>query len=159
MTEQILVDGHNMIIPVSLEYFFTLLFVIAFIKLQMTDIMSQNFDYNNEQPGMSKCPNCQVTKRPDIYHCTECEACVEGHDHHCGVVGNCIGDVNMKYFIQFIAYGGMQVLFFGVTKQFFDNNRFNKKRSEQNGALVFGVLGILIIFGGTLLVMACSFLS
>ena len=47
-------------------------------------------------------------------HCYECNACVEGHDHHCGVVGTCIGDKTFKYFIQFMTYGGLQFGLVGV---------------------------------------------
>lgn len=40
-------------------------------------------------------------------HCDECDICVEGYDHHCGVVGVCIGDTSFKYFVQFIIYSGL----------------------------------------------------
>ena len=42
-----------------------------------------------------KCEQCLVFKdeaeERKIMHCDECEMCVEGYDHHCGVLGNCIG--------------------------------------------------------------------
>lgn len=49
--------------------------------------------------GEKRCNHCGILLRPDIEYCADCDACVEGHDHHCGVVGTCVGDPNIKFFI------------------------------------------------------------
>ena len=41
-------------------------------------------------------------------HCIDgCDVCVEGYDHHCGVIGICVGDFNFKYFLQMLFYAGV----------------------------------------------------
>mmetsp|Transcript_29451 Transcript_29451/g.44614 ORF Transcript_29451/g.44614 Transcript_29451/m.44614 type:complete len:122 (+) Transcript_29451:327-692(+) len=106
VTERIIKEDNTMWIPFFLMYLFALLFVVSLCRLQCKDIMSSNFE-TAQNPQASRCPNCMVVKRPDIQHCDECEACIEGYDHHCGVVGMCIGDVNFKYFTQVIVYSGL----------------------------------------------------
>ena len=53
--------------------------------------------------------------RPDMHHCTYCKACIEGYDHHCGVIGICIGDANFKYFILFQFYAGLMYIFMAIS--------------------------------------------
>lgn len=63
------------------------------------------------------CMECNVYKRPDMLHCEYCFICVEGYDHHCGVIGMCVGDQNFKYFLQMIAYGALDL--FLISKSLF----------------------------------------
>ena len=37
------------------------------------------------------CPTCEVVCSPETRHCFICDKCVEGFDHHCQWVNNCIG--------------------------------------------------------------------
>lgn len=49
-----------------------------------------------------------VYSPPFPYHahrCPECHVMVDEFDHHCGVLGVCVGRGNMKYFITFLFFG------------------------------------------------------
>jgi hypothetical protein len=40
------------------------------------------------------CGACRVWRPPTARHCTDCNFCVEAFDHHCGVLGKCVGAGN-----------------------------------------------------------------
>lgn len=50
------------------------------------------------------------------HHCRVCDHCVAEFDHHCGVVGVCIGRGNRKHFINLLSFGalGLNLLFCGA---------------------------------------------
>ena len=56
--------------------------------------------------GDFSCATCMTLKTDEVFHCEECGVCVKGYDHHCIVMGNCIGRYNL---IPFYA-----MLFFSV---------------------------------------------
>ena len=58
------------------------------------DLHSDYYDY---------CECCEVNLPLDrsISHCYSCGACIEGLDHHCPWIGQCIGKKNEKYFVRF----------------------------------------------------------
>ena len=69
------------------------------------------FDYKN-LIEILYCPECKIyypkTGRK-IVHCDVCEICIIGYDHHCDVIGKCVGKYNMIIFIVF-ALSGMTFL-------------------------------------------------
>lgn len=51
-------------------------------------------------PGqVTKCGNCELRRPERAHHCWRCDTCVLRMDHHCSLVGNCIGWRNHKYFV------------------------------------------------------------
>lgn len=46
----------------------------------------------NKLDPNSLCPTCEVMCTLESRHCFICNRCVEGFDHHCQWVNNCIGE-------------------------------------------------------------------
>jgi len=53
-------------------------------------------------PIKEYCPTCIVKKSSETKHCQICDICVEGFDHHCSWLNNCIGKRNMYLFWIFL---------------------------------------------------------
>uniref|UniRef100_A0A8C3L254 Palmitoyltransferase n=1 Tax=Chrysolophus pictus TaxID=9089 RepID=A0A8C3L254_CHRPC len=53
------------------------------------------------------CSRCEAYRPPRAHHCRVCHRCVHRMDHHCPWINNCIGELNQKYFIQFLFYTGL----------------------------------------------------
>eukprot|EP01089_Gocevia_fonbrunei_P003830 TRINITY_DN13787_c0_g1_i1.p1 TRINITY_DN13787_c0_g1~~TRINITY_DN13787_c0_g1_i1.p1 ORF type:complete len:281 (-),score=26.84 TRINITY_DN13787_c0_g1_i1:18-860(-) len=51
------------------------------------------------------CFICELERPTDSHHCKHCNRCVEGMDHHCYFVENCIGKNNFKAFLLLLIYG------------------------------------------------------
>lgn len=45
------------------------------------------------------CSTCKIYRLPKATHCKFCNRCAKEFDHHCFVVGNCIGERNIKSFL------------------------------------------------------------
>lgn len=80
--------------------------------------------------GWRYCDLCSVYQPPDAVHCPECNVCIEGYDHHCPWMGQCIGKRNFPFFMMFnlswlfyLFYAIIWVTFFGQASthpEFFD---------------------------------------
>lgn len=56
---------------------------------------------NGVELPISKCYTCNIPRPPRSFHCSDCKACIEVHDHHCPWVGTCVGKRNHRYFFLF----------------------------------------------------------
>ena len=50
------------------------------------------------------CITCKIMKPPKASHCKDCNTCVKEFDHHCYVLGSCIGLRNWKNFVFFLTF-------------------------------------------------------
>lgn len=57
------------------------------------------------------CPKCIIRRSKRVKHCSICDECCEGFDHHCYWVNNCIGKNNYNNFIFFLILSFIDVIF------------------------------------------------
>lgn len=48
------------------------------------------------------CKNCRLRRPPRCSHCYHCDVCVLEHDHHCTVLGGCVGVRNLRWFVLYL---------------------------------------------------------
>jgi len=48
------------------------------------------------------CDHCESFRPPGTVHCSTCQVCVAGYDHHCPWTGKCIGHGNIFFFKVFV---------------------------------------------------------
>ena len=54
---------------------------------------------------------CKCVKPLRTHHCSTCERCVLRMDHHCKWLANCVGQRNLKFFLNFVFYMGVFCLY------------------------------------------------
>lgn len=48
------------------------------------------------------CDHCESYRPPGTVHCSTCQVCIAGYDHHCPWTGKCIGHGNIFFFKVFV---------------------------------------------------------
>eukprot|EP00440_Ansanella_granifera_P044300 gb/GFBE01048012.1/.p1 GENE.gb/GFBE01048012.1/~~gb/GFBE01048012.1/.p1 ORF type:complete len:256 (+),score=48.60 gb/GFBE01048012.1/:1-768(+) len=63
--------------------------------------------------GGRTCETCKLVQPRGCSHCSFCQVCVEGHDHHCPWMGKCIGKKNLCKFYTFlvVAFSSLGYIF------------------------------------------------
>jgi hypothetical protein len=51
--------------------------------------------------GVRACPACACEQPARAHHCRACDACVATYDHHCSLLGTCVGERNRARFLLF----------------------------------------------------------
>jgi len=71
-------------------------------KLDWDKMVENIHDHKVEFDAKRICHTCDVIKPIRSKHCRICNRCVRRFDHHCGWVGNCIGQQNHPLFVVFL---------------------------------------------------------
>ena len=58
-----------------------------------------------------ECEHCRIVKPERVHHCRVCHVCILRYDHHCPWVANCIGLLNVRYFLQLLSYGALSAAY------------------------------------------------
>ncbi|KEG07605.1 hypothetical protein DQ04_09301020 [Trypanosoma grayi] len=48
------------------------------------------------------CRVCALRRPPRTSHCYQCNVCVWEHDHHCGIIGGCVGQRSLRWFTLYL---------------------------------------------------------
>ncbi|CAN9509333.1 unnamed protein product [Ophioblennius macclurei] len=80
--------------------------------IDFSDLRSQSSRMNERGcEGWTVCSRCETYRPPRAHHCRVCQRCIRRMDHHCPWINNCVGELNQKYFIQFLFYTGVASLY------------------------------------------------
>ncbi|XP_041087962.1 zf-DHHC domain-containing protein [Polyodon spathula] len=81
--------------------------------IDFSDLRSQSSRKNDRgsSEGWRLCNRCETYTPPRAHHCRVCQRCIRRMDHHCPWINNCVGELNQKYFIQFLFYTGLASLY------------------------------------------------
>ena len=87
----------------SMNYIVPIVTFIAIVSCALNYIFNPgiiySYDKYKEKVYCSCCKMLYPKTSKKIIHCNICQICIQGHDHHCGVIGKCVGKINMIIFI------------------------------------------------------------
>ena len=83
---------------------FTLMVVINLLMFISNPGIISNTRFCIDEENMQNfhCEQCLSLKSQEAEHCTICDVCIEGFDHHCVFLGKCIGAKNIVIFYCYI---------------------------------------------------------
>ena len=64
----------------------------------------KNVNWDEEKSISFLCDICKTLPNEDIEHCSICNVCIEQFDHHCVVLGKCIGGKNLFIFYMYVGF-------------------------------------------------------
>ncbi|EPY36565.1 hypothetical protein AGDE_06854 [Angomonas deanei] len=107
-----------------LEYYFVLFLVIGGFISAFQITVSDPGIYPRLLPGEVDplgddkthvfCKVCLIRRPRRAAHCYDCNVCVLEHDHHCGVLGGCVGIRTLRFFTLFLQMVSI-ALCFGIS--------------------------------------------
>ncbi|CAJ1993071.1 DHHC palmitoyltransferase [Leishmania donovani] len=112
------------------------------------------------QPVLCKvCTTCHIIRPPRSTHCRFCDVCVEEFDHHCGIIGSCVGKRTFRFFGGFFVITSFLVLYILIRSFIILVSTDFKPANERPHLIWLAVSCTLCIVAaiiGAILVMPCA---
>ncbi|KAL4472986.1 hypothetical protein ABPG72_020680 [Tetrahymena utriculariae] len=89
-------------------------------------------DQNGQKMNYKICDTCGIYKDNNRKHCRQCDNCVNGFDHHCIWLNNCIGRNNYRSFILFLFFLSTQLIFTITSCVYYLNNEILSRMDKYN---------------------------
>ncbi|WVF71514.1 hypothetical protein IAT40_006320 [Kwoniella sp. CBS 6097] len=168
-----LVTGGGVAITIIFAYLFLLCFTSLLAsafrdpgiiprKLDLDPPSFQNDDYWEAYPReltvkdgkitVKYCETCESYRPPRSSHCRLCGNCVDGIDHHCSYLHNCVGKRNYFSFLVTIITATIADIYIVVFSALHfsllchhDHISFGRALGESPGAAVSFILGLLVL--------------
>jgi hypothetical protein len=95
-------------VEIATLLFFVAVAFLSSLLVAMTDpgvyprLGPNERDPLEHEPGLHLCKTCNMKRPPRCSHCYTCNVCVLEHDHHCGIVGGCVGQRSLRWFTLYL---------------------------------------------------------
>ena len=134
-------------------------------QITETDSNENNINLNDSIPYIFQkkpCVTCNIIRPETCSHCSICDNCIIGMDHHCYYISNCVGIRNHKNFYLFLSFGTFISIFGGILIFYhfiyvlflYD---FNITKSLFNNYFIFIVFSLFfIIFFPLIINLSCK---
>mmetsp|Transcript_7218 Transcript_7218/g.13264 ORF Transcript_7218/g.13264 Transcript_7218/m.13264 type:complete len:138 (-) Transcript_7218:2076-2489(-) len=97
-------QGHNIIGAITLTAVVTCLSSHTFTALKDpgVEFRKTEIEMTEQEPTERFCIICEQVQASGTEHCSDCDLCIRGYDHHCPWTGKCIGEGNIYSFHIFV---------------------------------------------------------
>lgn len=102
------IQGANPTFNYALYIFAQTVFVVSFMALAVKNpgVKSQSREIQYVEETLV-CGSCNAVANSEVVHCSRCDLCFDGFDHHCVWANKCIARGNMPEFVAFVVSGGL----------------------------------------------------